>query len=115
MAVKISINLRLGARNRGRQARVIGKQSKMESLIQAGAFGKPCLLESLIQENFWAEPVAPSISDFAETLKTVTEKQLRANKLILIGRKIKRHFPGFGGWWGVVESYHVDKDVYRLR
>ena len=52
MAAKISINLRLGARNGGRQARVIGKQSKMESLIQAGAFGKPCLLESLIQEHF---------------------------------------------------------------
>ena len=65
--------------------------------------------------TFWAEPVAPSISDFAETLETVTEKQLRANKLILIGRKIKRHFPGFGGSWGVVESYNVDKDVYRLR
>ena len=28
---------------------------------------------------------------------------------------IKRHFSGFGGSWGVAESYHVDKDVYKLR
>ena len=52
MAAKNSINLRLDARNGSRQARAIGKLSKIELLIQAGAFGKQCLLESLIQENF---------------------------------------------------------------
>jgi hypothetical protein len=32
-----------------------------------------------------------------------------------VGRKIKRFFPQLGGAWGLVESYHVDSDSYKLR
>ena len=34
---------------------------------------------------------------------------------MLIGRKIKRFFPGIGGAWGLVEDYDVKRDLYKLR
>ena len=103
-------------RSKQRQASESVREAKQNGVIDSGRSVREAVPPGIIGSGtFWAEPVAPSISDFAETLETVTEKQLRANKLILIGRKIKRHFPGFGGSWGVVESYNVDKDVYRLR
>ena len=103
-------------RSKRKQASASDREAEQNRIIDSGRSVREAVPPGIIDSGkFWAEPVAPSISDFAETLETVTEKQLRANKLILIGRKIKRHFPGFGGSWGVVESYHVDKDVYKLR
>ena len=100
---------------RSKQASASDREAGQNRVIDSGRSVREAVPPGIIDSGkFWAEPVAPSISDFAETLETVTEKQLRANKLILIGRKIKRHFPGFGGSWGVVKSYNVDKDVYRL-
>jgi hypothetical protein len=73
------------------------------------------LRDAINSAEFRARPPSPDPIDKAKTIDTITEKQLRANKLILIGRKIKRFFPGFGGSWGLVEAYDVDEDRYRLR
>ena len=54
-------------------------------------------------------------ADTAKTIDEITEKDLRANKTLLLGRKIKRFFPGLGGSWGLVVSYDVGKDMYKLR
>jgi hypothetical protein len=51
----------------------------------------------------------------AETIESITEKDLRENRRLLIGRKIKRFFPGIGGSWGIVEDYDVKRDLYTLR
>ena len=52
---------------------------------------------------------------FAIKTEFITEKDLRANETLLLGRKIKRFFPGLGGSWGLVVSYDVDKDIHKLR
>ena len=47
----------------------------------------------------------PNQIDRAKTMHYITENELRANKTILIGRKIKRFRPQMGGVWALVESY----------
>ena len=59
------------------------------------------------------KPNAPS-SQVQSSIKLLTENALRANKTLLIGRRIKIHFPNYGGSWGEVVSYDVDKDLYKL-
>ena len=39
---------------------------------------------------------------------------MRVNKSLLIGRKLKKYFSGFGGALGTVIDYLRDHDAYRL-
>jgi len=48
------------------------------------------------------------------SVNLLTENALRANKTMLIGQRIKIHFPSYGCSWGQVVSYDVDKDLYRF-
>jgi hypothetical protein len=59
------------------------------------------------------KPKAPS-AQTKPSIKSLTENALRANKTLLIGRRIKIHFPNYGGSWGEVVSYDVDKDLYKI-
>jgi len=59
------------------------------------------------------KPNAPS-SQVQSSIKLFSENVLLANKTLLIGRRIKIHFPNYGGSWGEVVSYDVDKDLYKL-
>jgi hypothetical protein len=66
--------------------------------------------------EFRARPVVlDDVTAKAQTIDKLSIKQLKANKTILIGRKIKRYFPGYGGAWGIVISYDADSDLYKLR
>ena len=71
--------------------------------------------DNINSAEFSVTPYSQDPVDTAKTIDEITEKDLRANKTLLIGRKIKRFFPGFGGSWGMVEGYDVAKDVYKLR
>jgi len=44
----------------------------------------------------------------------LTEQSLRADKTLLFGKRIKIHFPGYGGSYGEVIEYDVVKDLYKL-
>jgi len=44
----------------------------------------------------------------------LTEQSLRANKTLLLGKRIKIHFPGYGGGYSEVIEYDVVKDLYKL-
>ena len=44
----------------------------------------------------------------------MTEEGLRANKTLLLGRRIKIYFPDYGGSWGKVIEYDIVKDLYKL-
>ena len=44
----------------------------------------------------------------------ITSDTLRVNKSLLIGRKLKKYFSGFGGALGTVTDYLLDHDAYRL-
>ena len=44
----------------------------------------------------------------------MTEQSLRANKTLLLGKRIKIHFPGYGGGYSEVIEYDVVKDLYKL-
>jgi len=48
-------------------------------------------------------------------VKLLTENALRANKTMLIGRRIKIHFLNSSSSWRKVVSYDVDKDLYKLK
>ena len=72
--------------------------------------------DSINAAEFRAVPRSSADScDAAETIDSITEKDLRENRRLLIGRKIKRFFPGIGGSWGIVEDYDVERDLYKLR
>ena len=44
----------------------------------------------------------------------ITPDSLRINKSLLIGKKLKKYFAGFGGAIGTVTKYHLDHDAYQL-
>jgi hypothetical protein len=59
------------------------------------------------------------VIDKASTAKSpsapvITSDTLRANKLLLIGKKLKKYFSGFGGAIGTVTDYLLEHDAYRL-
>ena len=59
------------------------------------------------------------VNDKASTAKSptapiITTDTLRVNKSILIGKKLKKFFPGFGGAIGTVTDYILDHYAYRL-
>ena len=43
-----------------------------------------------------------------------TIDHLKANKLIVLGRRLMRHFPDHGGAWGCIKSYDSKADTYHL-
>jgi len=45
---------------------------------------------------------------------SLTKQSLRANKTLLLGKRIKIHFPGYGGSYGEVIEYDVVKYLYKL-
>ena len=57
--------------------------------------------------------LAPKISK-SMSIASLTEHGLRANKTLLLGKRIKIHFPGYGGSYGKVIEYDVVKDLYKL-
>ena len=57
--------------------------------------------------------LAPKISK-SKSIASLTEQSLRANKTLLLGKRIKIHFPGYGGSYGEVIEYDVVKDLYKL-
>jgi len=58
--------------------------------------------------------LAPKVHKSA-SVASLTEEGLRANKTLLIGRRIKIHFPTYVISWGKVIEYDVIKDVYELK
>ena len=44
----------------------------------------------------------------------ITPDSLTINKSLLIGKKLKKYFAGFGGAIGTVTKYHLDHDDYQL-
>jgi hypothetical protein len=44
----------------------------------------------------------------------ITTDTLRVNKSLLLGKKLKKYFSGFGGAIGTVTDYLLDHDAYRL-
>ena len=44
----------------------------------------------------------------------ITPDSLRINKTLLIGKKLKKYFAGFGGAIGTVTKYHLDHDAYQF-
>jgi len=57
-----------------------------------------------------AESKAP-FSQTKPSIRSLTENALRANKTLFIGRRIKIHFPNYGGSLEEVVSYGFDKDL----
>jgi len=50
----------------------------------------------------------------AQPSTVINADTLRANKTLLIGKKIKKYFPGFGGAIGTVTKYILEHDAYEL-
>ena len=44
----------------------------------------------------------------------LTADDLESNRSLLIGRRVHRFFPGFGGIYGTVMSYQASRQVYRI-
>ena len=68
-----------------------------------------------------SKPIAKrsKIIDKASTAKSltapiITTVILRVNKSLLIGKKLKKYFSGFGGAIGTVTDYLLEHDAYRL-
>ncbi len=64
-------------------------------------------------------PSSKSIAKRSSTAKSptapiITYDTLRVNKSLLIGKKLKKYFAGFGGAIGTVTDYLLDHDAYRL-
>jgi len=57
--------------------------------------------------------LAPKVSKSA-SIASLTEEGLRSNKSLLLGRRIKIHFPNYGVSWGKVIEYDVVKNLYKL-
>jgi len=49
------------------------------------------------------------------TAPIITTDTLRVNKSLLIGKKLKKCFSGFGGAIGTVTDYPLEHDAYRLK
>ena len=50
----------------------------------------------------------------AKLTSVINADTLRANKTLLIGKKLKKFFPGFGGALGTVTKYILEHDAYEL-
>ena len=68
-----------------------------------------------------SKPIAKrsKVIDKASTAKSptapiITTDTLRVNKSLLIGKKLKKYFSGFGGAIGTVTDYLLDHDAYRF-
>jgi hypothetical protein len=68
-----------------------------------------------------SKPIAKrsKVIDKASTAKSptapiITTDTLRVNKSLLMGKKLKKYFSGFGGAIGTVTDYLFDHDAYRL-
>ena len=68
-----------------------------------------------------SKPIAKrsKVIDKASTAKSptapnITTDTLRVNKSLLIGKKLKKYFSGFGGAIGTVTDYLLEHDAYRL-
>ena len=59
--------------------------------------------DAINHADFRARSTDTSSIDKAKSIDTITEKELRANKTIIVGRKIKRFFPQLGGSWGLID------------
>ena len=46
--------------------------------------------------------------------QAINADTLRVNKSLLIGKKLKKYFAGFGGAIGTVTKYHLEHDAYQL-
>jgi hypothetical protein len=57
---------------------------------------------------------ATSGKPLASPLPAVNAKSLDINKLLLVGRKLKRLFPTFCNFVAKVSTYNPDTDSYRL-
>ena len=44
----------------------------------------------------------------------ITVNDIKSNRTVLLGRKVHRFFPGFGGIFGVVKRYHARREVYEI-
>jgi hypothetical protein len=58
------------------------------------------------------------VSDKASSAKSISAPiitdTLRVNTSLLVGKKLKKYFSGFGGALGTVTEYILDQDAYRL-
>jgi hypothetical protein len=50
----------------------------------------------------------------SHTAPIITTDTLQVNKSLLIGKKLKKYFSGFGGAFGTITDYLLDHDAYRL-
>jgi len=72
---------------------------------------QPTLIGDVDRSNL--SHLAPKISK-SKSIASLTEQSLRANKTLLLGKRIKIHFPGYGGSYGEVIEWDVVKDLYKL-
>ena len=57
---------------------------------------------------------ASSIKNADPKKASFTLDHLKANKLIVLGRRLMRHFPDHGGAWGSIRSYDAQADAYHI-
>jgi hypothetical protein len=57
---------------------------------------------------------ATSGKPFASSRPAATAQSLAVNKLLLVGRKLKRFFPTIGNFVAKASTYNPDTDSYRL-
>jgi hypothetical protein len=57
---------------------------------------------------------ATSVKQLASPRPAVTAKSLAINKMLLVGRKLKRFFPTLGNFVAKYSTYNADTDSYRL-
>ena len=55
-----------------------------------------------------------SIKNDRPNKASFTLDHLKANKLIVLGRRLMRHFPDHGGAWGSIRSYDAQADAYHI-
>ena len=48
------------------------------------------------------------------TSSRIIANDIESNPTVLLGRKVHRFFPGFGGIFGVVRRYHARREVYEI-
>jgi hypothetical protein len=89
---------------RSAERNVGGELPPRVSKRQAGDVALAGREDALNSAEFRARPELPSRSDKAKTIDTISEKELRANKTTLGGRKIKRSVPQLGGAWDFVRA-----------
>ena len=81
------------------------KRKKLDSLVN-----------SLVRRSSGtsANHAARSFKQKCGLSSRVTEHQIEANRSVLVGRKVMRFFPGFGGYLGTVKRYLPKRQVYEL-